>query len=544
MKASDDVVECPYCGYVNNVSSLNQDLEEFKREVRSWLMEIGVAGQSGADLGMRRLYFKRELYPELLTQFANIVGNTDDLMDYPLVYLSIYAKFPDLAIRKRWSTEQGKPIKDFARKLGSPELLGFVPEPQAQIQIIQLRLQAMMIPMLMDIVRLTEVPTKQSLMRCANTLRALADEIGSAMLIVSTDRSLSERVEYYNVMEERFRLAAEVYENIARSVETGEPFEEDWVKDTMTKLNNLKSRLAELSEVSVIDRVPMEAGLDDDMASLMTWNGIVATFIKLGAKDLPSFIRALENFANATFFRRIEPRPGIDQTWYYDFIDSKKFAWFVDSLRMAVLAREIKIIDPRGVATAAPFMYPFYLLHVDAILKTGMLWWKKGTMESFYVLVDAGFTVYRGFPAGDYPACMTPIGKKLIDKPLEKSLEAVSRIGPVSVPPRTIVLPPMVSPQDAVNFFTAAYNFREEAESARVEQGRIIEVPSSYKRKGFDPGRIKAVMPEVVGLYWAPLMFIKGHPELALSELGMDSKLKHRGELAKMFTAFLSQVKQ
>ena len=535
------IVECPYCGYSNNVTQLQDDLKAFKQEVQSWLMDLGVAGQAGIDAGLRRLYFNNEIYPDLMTQLANIVSNTDDILDYPIVYLGLYRKFPDLGLRRKWSADIGKPMKEYARRLSSPDLLAFAPDPASQKKILDLRLQATMIPTLMDVVNMSSTPSPENLLRSANSLDALANDVDEMISVISTDPALAPYVNYYSILKERFVIAAETYRKIRDAVLEREDIDEAWTEERVKALQELRARVRAIKGISVVEQVPLDYGLGNDISAIKSWDGLVGTYIEITNRPLADFISSLEKFTDATFFYRAASRPGIDQSWFFDNVDSHKFAWFVDGLRKAVKGRDVKIIDPQRKAKSAKFLYPMYLLHVEAILRSGSLWWKKGVTEDFHVLVDGAFHMFDGFYQGDYPLLMTPIGKKLVGKPLERKLDLVAKMSSGPAPSGPLVLPPAVSPQDAVNLFINAHNFREEAEFARSE-GRTIEVPSSYKKRGFDPGRVKAVNPRAVGLYYIPLIMERDRLALAAEDFGLETYLPHRARLASLFSEFKRQI--
>ena len=97
------IIKCVYCGYSNDVTNLENDLQEFKGEVKAWLANLGAVGGAGMDVTMRQIYFRDTIYPALCTEFSNLVGDTEDILDFPLAYLHIYSKIPDLIRRKESS---------------------------------------------------------------------------------------------------------------------------------------------------------------------------------------------------------------------------------------------------------------------------------------------------------------------------------------------------------------------------------------------------------------------------------------------------------
>ncbi len=542
VSGDESVVVCSYCGFSNNVVSLEADFESFKKEVKSWLSNLGVVGQSGIDAGMRLLYFKDEIYPDLATEFTNIVGDVDVILDYPLVYLPIYSQLPDLAVRTQWDMSNGKPMKKYARKLESPELMSFAVDAKTKKLLLELRLDATLIPMLMDVVNLTIKPTPEHLQQCANTLEYLAQEIDPLITSLAGDDDLKDYVIYYEILKERIALAAESYKLLAETIANRSPVEKAWLNNTVRRLVEMRAQTKALGGVSVIDRVPMEAGLANDAEALLTWRDVVSSYLEITEKPFEDFITSLNAFSAKTFFYNQKPRPGVDTTWFTDNMDSKKFTWFVGALGRAINERTIVVVPPDKGPQDAPFYYPFYFIYVKTILRSGALWWKKGESEDFYALCDAAFNLFPNFYSGDYPSLLTPSGKKIIGKKVDNLLESLKELQPSGVSPESLVLPPTVSPQDAEMIFVQAHNFREEAEIAKSE-GRVVEVPSSYKRKGFDPGRVKAVIPQVKALYYLPMAIVNGKPIVFGEKYGIETELAFRRKFASDFEMFLRSIK-
>lgn len=527
---------CAYCGYSNDITNMEKEFQKFKSEVQSWLMDLGVDSHSGVDAGMRRLYFKDEIYPDLCTEFTNVVGDTDDILDYPLLYLPVYRNLPDLAIRRKWSVDDGKPMKELGRRLESPQLKAFAPDALSQKLLLELKLKALMIPMLMDVIALSSSPDDINLQRSSSILKALADEVRAIVKVTSKDKTLEDQKVYYEMLESRLRINSEAYSRLSKSVSSRNLLDKEWLNSQMKVLYEQRAALKGLANVSVIDKIPLDYGLSNDGASLVTWNNILKSYLTLTEKPFTEFVSLLEQFAVQTFFFEKQAHVGVDIAWFTDSTDSQKFAWFIDALCSTCTTDSVKMISAEN-KTKGRFLYPFYYLNVETILRSGSLWWKKGKAEDFHVLIDAGFNLYDGFYRGDYPSLMTPVGKKIVGQDLERILDSLETTEATPVPSEMTLLPPIVSPQDATNIFIQAHNFRDEAEYARAED-ISVDVPKSYKKKGFDPGRVKAVMPKYVGLFHVPMAIKDGSTILYGDEYGLDRTLSHRMNLAKGFTGF------
>ncbi len=541
VSVNESVVICQYCGFANNIANLETELARFKKEMSSWLSRLGVVGQTGIDTGMRLLYFKDEIYPDLATEFTNLMGNEDISLDFPLVYLKIYSQLPDLSPRFRWTAASGKPLKDFARRLESPELQSFAVNAETKKMLLELKLDALMIPMLMDVINLSLDPEPENFIRCANTLSLLAKEVHAIVEAIQGDDTFNDYSAFYSIFENRLNIASTTYRLLAEKIDNHENIDKLWLNDTVRELIEMRAQLKGLGGVSIIHRVPMEAGLANDAESLLTWREIMRSYVSITKGTFNEYINALNQLAIRTFFFKKQALNNIDISWFTDNIDTKKFTWFIGEVSSAINRREVRIIPPDKGPRNAPFLYPFYLIYVRTILKTGVLWWKRGEVEDFYALCDAGFNLYSGFYGGDFPSLLTPSGKKVVGKNLEKTLEALKYIEPEPAPLDSIVIPPIISPQDAEMIFIQAHNFREEAELAKAEGSRI-EIPSSYKRKGFDPGRVKAVDPEVKGLYYVPMAIVKNVPTVYGKKYEIETKLDHRLMLANAFVEFLKKI--
>ena len=542
-------VMCLYCGYTNNMEALSEGLEDFKREVAGWLKNIGAVGGSGMDLAMRRIYFQDNVYPGLCTEFSNLIGDAEDILDLPLFYLQVYGGIPDLVVSTSWSPSQGKPLKDFARKLESPDLLTFFQDPASQQLLLELKLRSLALPMLMDVVNLTADPSAENFSRCSNTLHKLADAADSLVKVIAANDETKDQQLYFVLLGKRFRNSAKAYLKFAIAITTKEPIEEKWLTGKNDDLGNLRASLSKLASISVTDRVLLDAGLENDISAITAGYNLARLYPTITEVPYNRYIEAITNLTNRTLFYS-KGNKATDLSWFSHNMSSEKFAWFLSALHTTINRSYYRVMVPsedmnpwiQKKNTAGKFyLYPFYILKVKAVLKSGFLLWKKGTEEEFFALCDAAFNLYPGFYEGDFPSLMTPGFKKMIGSGKETLIQSLMEVKGRKKPDSWIALPPSVSSQDAEAIYTAAHNFLEETDIAS-KQGYPKNIPRSYKRKGFDPGKVKALSAQAIELVFLPMVVTKSGSEILGKKLGLDDKLPHRAGLCMAFKEFLKET--
>jgi hypothetical protein len=543
---------CIYCGFTNDITSLEGNLEAFRSEVRDWLTDLGVVEGSGMDATMRKLYLQNHIYPSLCTEFSNLIGDTEDILDLPLIYLPLYKQIPDLTIRTTWSPNQGKPLKDFSRKLESEELSGFAADPESQFLIEELRVSSLMTPMLMDVMELNLHPSVENFERGSKTLSYLVEQIVPVTKIPTKDEANKDLQTYYELVTHRLKLGADVlskYAQIIRDREVHE--EEEWCQMATKTVEEMRIALKEIKHLSVIDRVLMDTGLENDSSALSACYNVTSLYTKITSVPYESFINAITNLSNQTILYNPPSRSAkVDLSWFSYSMTTEKFSWYLSILHKTMTDNSFRIMAERDdmekwvskIKNPTGFyLYPFFLLKVRSILKSGFLLWKKGEEETFYSMCDGAFNLYPGFSYGDFPILMTPGFKKMIDSKLEKNIMSLLEVDPQPLPFQWLSLPPCVSSSNAEMLYSAAHNFLEEAEFSK-EEGQDIEIPSSYKDKGFDTGKVKALDPDFLEVVYLPMVIENGQPRIMGKHLDLDEDVPHRMRLASFMTEFINRI--
>lgn len=543
------IIECTYCGYTNDVASLEKDFEEFKDEVKSWLTNLGAVGGSGMDVIMRQIYLRDNIYPTLCTEFSNLIGDTEDILDYPLAYLPMFSKMPDLSVRTGWSQTQGKPMKEFARKLGSPELLAFASDPESIRLIYELRLRALITPTLMDVVSLSNSPNPANFRHISKSLDYIVSQIKPLVDLKADDEPAKENQTYYRLLSERFEMTAEALSKYAESLESRSPMEERWCEGVTERTEKMRETLRGTKYLSVIDRVLLDAGLENDRSALAAGYNLVSQYLNITDAPYEKYIEAVSRFTERTLFQSPSGER-VDLSWFAYSINVEKLSWFLSSLNNAINEKSVIIMAEQPKVDAwvkrakKPqrfCLYPFYLLRVKAILKSGFLLWKKGNEESFYSLCDGCFNLYDGFHMGDFPSLMTPGFKKMVGSNRETLIDSMFKKGARSIPANWRILPPTTTPANVIRLYTEAHNFLEEAEFSKKE-GVSVKIPRSYSSRGFDAGKVKALTPEVLGLVYLPMVIEQGKSRVMGKHLGLDENLSHRMNLLSSMEVFLTEA--
>ncbi len=542
------VIDCGYCGYVNETTSMEEDLNKFKEEVANWLSGLGAVGGSSVDIAMRKRYFQDSIYPSILTEFSNLIGDTEDVLDFPTLYLRIFNRIAELKAKTKWSPQQGKPLKNFARKLESEEFLGFVSDPESQWLVHELRFRSLSIPMLMDVITNANDPNTQTFIQSSNTLATLGKEAENLAKVANT-RTVDWK-SYYDMLSRRLKVTSEAFKTFADTVETGQPADNKWLDAQISSLVEIRQELGEMPSLSVTDRVFLESGLDNDINALTAAFNVTNLYPRITKVKFQKYMTAIEALSDATLFKM--PQESVDHLSWFEFgMDSKKLSWFLSILHTTINRQFFQIFaEPADIGmwikkqknVRGYFLYPFYLSRIKTILKSGFLLWKKGAEETFFSLCDAAFNLSTQFLNNDFPSLMTPGFKKIIGSKRERVLHSLMDSEGKPKPENWVVLPPTVTPSDIQLLYTTAHNFLEEAELS-IGQGSMIRVPRSYKKKGFDPGKVKALSVEVSQIVYLPLAITSKGPSLLGQHLGLDCDLRHRELLCHAYMGFLSSIK-
>ncbi|MFW9965257.1 MAG: hypothetical protein ACFFCX_16915 [Candidatus Sifarchaeia archaeon] len=548
LKKDEKTSLCIYCGYTNDLGDLRESLEEFKKEVASWLTNIGAVGGSGLDLGMRSIYFRDSIYPGLLTEFSNIAGDTDDVLNLPLFYLQVYNMIPELEVDTSWSPSQGKPLKEFSRKLESPDLMSFASAGESQRLLCELRLRSLMMPMLMDVIELSSNPNNENLRYCSQTIEKLATETKNLLANESMLEGADDYKQYYELLSRRFSVSSEAFSTFAEASSGSSEIDEEWLTKSIGALNESIHTLADISSISVTDKVLLGSGIENDINAITAGYDLIKLYPTITASDYSIFVNAITKLANQTLFRM--PREdGPDLSWFTFGIDSAKFSWFLKQLSFIFRREFYHIMAPTDdvgswitkQASNTFVLYPFYLSKVKTVLKSGFLLWKKGEEEEFFSLCDAAFNLYAGFSEGDYPSLMTPGFKKMLGSPKEELISSLSKAEGRKKPENWLALPPTVSSEDIRAIYSAAHNYLEEADLAATE-GLPVTIPRSYKKQGFDAGKVKALSAEVLDLVFLPMALSPSGGIIMGKHLGLEETLPHRVELYSAFSEFMKEI--
>jgi hypothetical protein len=379
---------CIYCGYTNDMGALQEDLEEFRQEVISWLSNLGAVAGSGMDVGMRSIYFRDSIYPSLLTEFSNIAGDTDDVLDLPLFYLQVYNMIPELDVTTTWVPSQGKPLKEFSRKLESPDLVSFASAGESQRLLYELRLRSLMMPMLMDVIELSSTPTSENLLFCSQTLEKLALETVSLLDLDSISEGNGKYKAYYDLLSKRFKTSAEAFSKFADATAESSPIDEEWLTSSVQALTESGEALNRIPEISVTDKVLLGSGIENDANAITAGYDLIKLYPSVTSTDFGTYVDAVTKLAGKTLFQ-MPTDEGLDISWFSFGIDSAKFSWFLKQLSIVFRREFYHIMAPKEAigkwiakqSATKYLLYPFYLSKIKTVLKSGFLLWKKGEEE-------------------------------------------------------------------------------------------------------------------------------------------------------------------
>ena len=543
----ESIVKCGFCGYVNEISRLEEEMAKFMEEVRGWLSSMGVTGGAAVDAVMRGAYFEDRIYPSLAVEFTNVVGDFVEPLDLPLVYPSFYRYLQDLQLDFDWDPGKGKPLQELAYKLSLPEVASFATTSKAKEKLKDLEFRGWLISLMLNIIDLGNRDDADSYIMAARSCDRLAEKTREMVNINEGDRKA-----YYEILADRLKLGSRYFRAMAHSATEKTKIPNELVEESNRLIEGMVSRLSGLAGAPRVDRIMFEEGLTRDRDSYRTVSAIFSLYSSLGGQGYKQF---MESFGALVWGTILRPGPEvlgrvpeyIDVSWFTSTMDLPKLAWFSSTMEELILQHRVRFIIPKDFEKWAGkeaegdykvYLYPFYLLRVRTILKKGILFWRKGQENAFYALCDGAFNMYdRLFIDADYPSCLTPGFWKAFKGKLAGALENLAQVQESSPPPGFTILPPTVTERDVENLYRQAFIFREERDLLEKETGRRVRIPSSYERKGFDPGKVKAVLPEVISTIYLPLV-VGERIRLAGWNFGLED-LPHRHLLAEEVRRFI-----
>ena len=408
-----------------------------------------------------------------------------------------------------------------------------------------------MTPMLMDVKELNSHPSAENFTRASNTLNYLAKQIQPLINLPAQDEPSKDRQSYYILLEKRIRLGAEALEKYAQAICDRDLTEEEWCQATTDLVGSMRNSLKEVTHLPIIDRVLLDTGLENDSSALSAGYNITSLYTKITTVPYERYIEAITNLSSKTIlYGPTSSKSHIDLSWFSYSMTAEKFSWFLSLLHKTMTSKSFRVMaDSNSINSwlnkmknpSGWFLYPFFLLKVRSMLKSGFLLWKKGEEETFYSMCDAAFNLYPDFYRGDYPTLMTPCFKKMIGSKYEKQIQSYMGSNPQPLAPSWTALPASVSSANAVRIYSETHNLLEEAEIYR-EEGRTVTMSPSFRKKGFDTGKVKALAPEVIDVVYLPMVIDSGHAKVMGSHLGIEEDLPHRLQLASSMTLFLRDI--
>lgn len=546
----EELLKCVYCGVVNEISTIEDEMRKFMNDIARWLSSVGAVGGEGTDAAMRARYFADRIFPSLAVEFTNVVGDFVEPLEFPILYASFYDTLPHLQLDFEWKTNMGKPLQELAYKLSLPNVTSFATTPDLKEKLKSLEFRCWTIPLLLNTLGLVKSDSAENYVMATKSCDRIVEKIEEIKNFVEGDKKI-----YYEILAERFKLSSKYLNELAQKIAEKDSIPEEFLQEFYENLESLKNRLKELKEAPRIDRVLVEEGLKRDLESYSTFSSILSLYT-LSKKPFNDFMDSLRRIVKSVILRPdervLERVPDVlDMTWFTGTLELNKVSWFMENLKAVLTKRSVKVYGLEEVETWAaknikgPFeiyLYPFYLVRVATVLKKGMLLWKKGVENAFYGLCDAAFNLSdQLFLEADYPSVLTPGFSKAINTTLGKKIEELSQLRASSPRKNVVILPPTVTPTDAQNLYLQAFIFREERELLIKETGKALRLPSSYGNKGFDPGKVKAIVPKTEELIYLPYVVGERKSGLLGEQFNLE-QLPHRQKLVDEIRLFLQAI--
>lgn len=239
----DEILNCIYCGGVNQISNIEDEMSKFMNDIAKWLSSVGAVGGEGTDAAMRARYFADRIFPSLAVEFTNVVGDFVEPLEFPILYASFYDTLPNLRLDFEWRTSMGKPLQELAYKLSLPNVTGFATTPEAKEKLMSLELRSWTIPLLLNIMGLAESDIVENYMMATKSCDRIVEKIQESMNFVEGDKKA-----YYDILAERFRLSSQYISELANKIAEKDNITEDFLQKSYETIGSLTNRLRELKE--------------------------------------------------------------------------------------------------------------------------------------------------------------------------------------------------------------------------------------------------------------------------------------------------------
>ncbi len=575
-KGKETFVTCKYCGYQNEISTAKEQMDKLIEETKKWLEQFYIVGSSTIDVGMRALYFKDKIFPELVGEFTEIVGERIELVDYPIVGSPIFNVIEYLKPDVKWEISDSKSFEDFAFKLKNPEINGFATTEKAKSLLKALEFRCYHIPATQNILTLSHTNDIQNLELLMQNL----DRISNVAKEIAENFSGNERT-LYEVYSRRYEIGKDLVKSLITKIKAHDTFNDDEIDKYVQKTQELLSEMENTSDISVVDKVAIEQGLRYDIDAYRVHSSIVSLY-SIYKKSYDMFVNSFGEYLRNTLI--FPPKTstlknifGMSRAevpeWFTDSYDLSKISWFSMTLKKIFKQKTAKLagfdyaqqlIKKRFRGEHFIFLYPFYFLKVKAILKSGFLFWQKANDYEFYTLVDGTFNqLTHSFLNLDFAIFTSPGFKKALKSKEGKNVQYLINVRESTFDPSYTIIPPSVTPEDAENLYRYAYILKEDEYITQrkdetlgtafskfitkklkdlgdqLTQG-MFNISGTFARKGFDAEEVKGVIPEVIDIIYIPFIADNKRAMLAGKEYGLD-EIEQRVEVINKYIKFSRQ---
>lgn len=287
-----NTVSCKFCGSDYQLKAAEEEMEELRKDILSWIREISSSG-SVVDEASRRFIFKEKIFPVIRMEVQRSTEMYALSKHRGLMYGVIRGMLGRELEENAGIDHDGKQrISRAVTRASSPEVKGFAVSREDRARLIGLRIDCQEIIFINNIRGLIREPSSEDLERVKNNFKALEDLYSEYIAgVEGKDRT------FYELVRKRYRISFKAIERVI-SILGGEAADMDWFDRISQEMSEVKNELDDV-EMEMSRLVPVLEGMDEDDHAMTILADVMRIYSKQGgAGSFREFLEDLQNVIN------------------------------------------------------------------------------------------------------------------------------------------------------------------------------------------------------------------------------------------------------